>query len=131
MELAWELIEGVVSRGLPFERVDFDTLYGRSGWLRTKVRGAGRRYMAEVPVDTPVYLEKPLLGIPERKGKRGRKPSHIQVLSGEAVRADSLREGLTGALSRSERRSEASCANALPLAGCGRCIRAKRWRTGW
>ena len=26
VELAWELIEGVVSRGLPFERVGFDTL---------------------------------------------------------------------------------------------------------
>ena len=92
VELAWELIEGVISRGLSFELVGFDTLYGRSGWLRNKVRGAGRRYMAEVPVDTPVYLEKPLLGIPERKGKRGRKPSQIQGLSGEAVRADSLRE---------------------------------------
>jgi DDE superfamily endonuclease len=55
VELAWELIEGVVSRGLPFERMGFDTLYGRSGWLRDKVRGAGRRYMAEVPVDTSVY----------------------------------------------------------------------------
>jgi SRSO17 transposase len=95
VELAWELIEGVISRGLSFEIVGFDPLYGRSGWLRDKVRGAGRRYMAEVPVDTPVYLEKPLLGIPERKGKRGRKPSHIQVVSGEAVRADSLRERLT------------------------------------
>jgi hypothetical protein len=52
--------------------------------------------MAEVPVDTPAYLEKPLLGIAERKGKRGCKPSHIQVLSGEAMRADSLRERLTG-----------------------------------
>jgi hypothetical protein len=51
--------------------------------------------MAEVPVDTQVYLEKPRLGIPERKGKRGHKSSHIPVLSGEAVRADSLWERLT------------------------------------
>ena len=51
-------------------------------------------------MDTPVYLEKPLLGIPERQSKRGRKPSHIQVLSGEAVRVDSLRERLTGRLIR-------------------------------
>src|SRR5205823_11152712 len=98
VERAWELIEGVISGGLSFELVGFDTRYGRSGWLGGKVRGGGRRYMGEVPVDTPVYLEKPLLGIPERKGQRGRKPSHIQVLSGEAVRADSLRERLTGRL---------------------------------
>jgi hypothetical protein len=48
VELAWELIEGVISRGLSFERVGFDTLYGRSGWLRDKVRGVGRRYMLVV-----------------------------------------------------------------------------------
>ena len=36
VELAWELIEGVISRGLSFEGVGFDTLYGRSGWLRDK-----------------------------------------------------------------------------------------------
>jgi len=132
VELAWELIEGVISRGLSFEMVGFDTLYGRSGWLRDKVRGAGQVYRAEVPVDTPVYLEKPLLGIPERKGKRGRKPSQIQVLSGEAVRADSLRERLTGRpipVRPTER--EPSCANALPPAGYGACRRVKRWKTGW
>jgi hypothetical protein len=41
----------------------FDTLYGRSGWLRAQLRNAGALYMAEVPVDTELYLEKPLLGI--------------------------------------------------------------------
>ena len=41
VELAWELIEGVMSRGLSFERVGLDTLYG-SGWLCDKVRGAGQ-----------------------------------------------------------------------------------------
>ena len=74
VERAWELIEGVISGGLSFELVGFDTRYGRSGWLGGKARGGGRRYMGEVPMDTPVYLEKPLLGIPERKGQRGRKP---------------------------------------------------------
>jgi hypothetical protein len=38
-------------------------LYGRSGWLRAQLRNAGALYMAEVPVDTELYLEKPLLGI--------------------------------------------------------------------
>jgi SRSO17 transposase len=94
VELAWELLEGVMSRGLAFERVGFDTRYGRSAWRRDKVRGAGQLYRAEVPVDTPVYRDQPGLGIPERQGKRGRAPSQIQVLSGAAVRADSLREQL-------------------------------------
>ncbi len=91
VELAWEMIEAAIAPGIPFEVVGFDTLYGRSGWLRAEVRNAGALYMAEVPVDPEVYLEKPLLGIPERLSKRGRPPVKVQVLHGEAVRVDSLR----------------------------------------
>jgi SRSO17 transposase len=91
VELAWEMIEAAITHGVPFEIVGFDTLYGRSGWLRAQLRNAGVLYMAEVPVDTELYLEKPLLGIPERLSKCGRPPSKVQVLSGEAVRVDSLR----------------------------------------
>ncbi len=92
VELAWEGIAGIIAQGLPFEVVGFDTLYGRSGWLRQNVRQAGQVYLAEVLIDTSVYLEKPELGIPARQGKRGRQPSQVQVLLGEAVRVDSLRE---------------------------------------
>jgi SRSO17 transposase len=91
VELAWEMIEAAIIHGIPFEVVGFDTLYGRSGWLRAEVRNAGALYMAEVPVDTEVYLEKPLLGIPERLSKRGRPPVKVQLLRGEVVRVDSLR----------------------------------------
>lgn len=92
VELAWEGIAGVIAHGVPFEVVGFDTLYGRSGWLRQNVRKAGQVYLAEVPMDTLVYLEKPELGIPARQGKQGRQPSQVQVLSGKAIRVDSLRE---------------------------------------
>ena len=94
VELAWEGIQEVMAGGLPFEIVGFDSLYGRSGWLRAQVRKAQRRYMAEIPADTAVYLEKPTLGIPPRRGQRGKKPTQVQVLAGETVRVDSLRETL-------------------------------------
>lgn len=94
VELAWDGIQEVLAGKLPFEIVGFDSLYGRSGWLRAQVRQANQRYMAEVPADTQVYLEQPTLGIPPRQGKRGRKPTQVQVLAGEAVRVDSLRETL-------------------------------------
>ena len=42
-----------------FECVCCDTLYGRSYWLRRKIAGTGLIYMADVPADTQVYLEKP------------------------------------------------------------------------
>ncbi len=90
--LAWDGIAEVITGGLPFEIVGFDSLYGRSGWLRAQVRQANRRYMAEIPADTTVYLTQPTLGLPARHGKRGRQPTRVQVLSGEPVRADSLRE---------------------------------------
>jgi hypothetical protein len=76
------VVFGAFIHGIPFEVVGFDTLYGRRGWLRAEVRNAGALYMAEVPVDTEVYLEKPLLGIPERLSKRGRPPVKVQVLRG-------------------------------------------------
>jgi hypothetical protein len=41
--------------------VGFDCLYGRSGELRAKVRQAGKLYRAEVPADTQVYLDQPVL----------------------------------------------------------------------
>jgi SRSO17 transposase len=94
VELAWDGIEEVIAGGLSFEIVGFDSLYGRSGWLRAQVRKAQRRYMAEIPADTAVYLEKPTLGIPPRQGQRGKKPTQVQVLAGETVRVDSLRETL-------------------------------------
>ena len=94
VELAWELIERALAADLPFDLVGFDCLYGRSGELRAKVRQAGKLYMAEVPADTQVYLDRPVLGVPPRQSKRGRPPSAIQVLRGDAVRVDSLREKL-------------------------------------
>ena len=39
--------------------------------------------MADVPRNTQVYLEQPVLGVPERKpGSRGPKPTRMQVLNG-------------------------------------------------
>lgn len=91
VELAWTMIERALDEALPFECVSFATLYGRSTALRAQVRAAGKIYLAEVPADTRVYREPPALGIPEPASRRGRKPSKIQVLVGEAVRVDSLR----------------------------------------
>lgn len=86
------MIERAIDEALPFECVSFDTLYGRSTELSAQVRAAGKSYLAEVPVDTWVYREHPALGIPEPTARRGRKPSKIQVLEGEAICVDSLRE---------------------------------------
>jgi SRSO17 transposase len=83
IEKGWEMIQRVQAQGLPFEAVACDDLYGRSTWFRDQVAGAGLVYMADVPRNTQVYLEQPVLGVPERKpGNRGPKPTRIQVLNG-------------------------------------------------
>ncbi len=82
IELGWKMIQRVQTLGLPFEFVACDDLYGQSTWLRDKLNGAGLLYIADVPATTQVYLEKPVLGVPEPVlGRRGRKPTRWRVLN--------------------------------------------------
>jgi SRSO17 transposase len=83
IELGWKMIQRVKAHGLPFEAVACDDLYGRSTWLRDKMDEEEILYMADVPRTTQVYLEKPVLGVPERPpGRRGPKPTRLRVLNG-------------------------------------------------
>jgi SRSO17 transposase len=83
IEQGWKMIRRVQAQGLPFDAVACDDLYGRSVWLRDQLARAGIVYMADVPRNTQVYLERPVLGVPERKpGSRGPDPTRIQVLNG-------------------------------------------------
>ncbi|MBK7895050.1 MAG: transposase [Anaerolineaceae bacterium] len=49
-----------------------DSHYGRSAWFRDQMSAASLEYYADVPADTKVYLQPPVIGIPQNK--RGRKP---------------------------------------------------------
>jgi SRSO17 transposase len=82
VKLGWKTIQRAQANGLPFEALICDSLYGRSKWFRDALTDADIIYMADVPRNTQVYLEKPALGVPERKGKRGRKPTSLQVVNG-------------------------------------------------
>lgn len=88
LELGWQMIRRLQVRGLPFEAVAFDTLYGRSGWLRDQLTAAGLEYYADIPADTKVYLTPPVIGIPQNK--RGPKAKNQRVLSPKGVRVDRL-----------------------------------------
>lgn len=86
IELGWKMIQRVQAQGLPFDGVACDDVYGRSTWLRDQLAGAHLSYMADVPRTTQVYLEKPVLGIPERRpGQRGPDPTRLRVLNGAPV----------------------------------------------
>ena len=95
IELGWKMIRRVKANGLPFEAVTCDDLYGRSTWLRDKMDEEEILYMADVPRTTQVYLEKPLLGVPERPpGRRGPKPTRLRVLNGvQSFKAHQIARG--------------------------------------
>ena len=80
-ELGLQLIRRAQARGLPFELVACDDLYGRSREFRAALEAAQITYAAEVPGTTQVYLQCPTVGVPRRRHKRGKSPSRLQVLS--------------------------------------------------
>jgi SRSO17 transposase len=84
-ELGLEMIRRAQANGVPFTVVGCDSVYGRDSQFRADLDAKGVIYMADIPVDTHVYLSKPVVGIPETPpGKPGRPFSRWQVLSEDA-----------------------------------------------
>jgi SRSO17 transposase len=81
-ELALRMIKHAQENELPFKVVGCDDLYGRSKAFRAELAGEDILYMADVPVNTQVYLKKPVVGVPETPpDKKGPSFSCPQVLS--------------------------------------------------
>lgn len=81
IELGLKMIRRAKSNGLPFKGIGCDALYGRDMKFRAELRNDGILYMADVPYNTKVYLNKPKLEIPKKKSNRGRNPQKVQVVS--------------------------------------------------
>jgi SRSO17 transposase len=82
-ELGLELILQARKNGIPFALVDM-------AWLLSRLAAENIEYMAEIPADTRVYLAYPSIGVPDRKGNKGRKPSKNGVLEGQPLEVRSL-----------------------------------------
>jgi SRSO17 transposase len=90
-ELGLKMIRRAKAADLPFEAVLCDSLYGRSSQFRHELREEDLLYMADIPNNLRVYLEQPVMGIPEPKpGKKGRKAEKSQVLN--SVRSYSVKQ---------------------------------------
>jgi len=77
-----EMIQRARARGLPFEFLACDDLYGRADWFRSKLAQADILYIADVPNTTQVYLERPEWGVPPiPEDHKGRAFSTPRVLS--------------------------------------------------
>lgn len=60
-----------------------DCFYGEQPWLLDEIASKGMVYIADKPCDTQVWLEKPGIEIPEKKGIVGRSPKRQKIISGE------------------------------------------------
>jgi len=94
-ELAWEMICHAQKKKIPFSWIGMDSLYGRDSWLRNKIDKHGLIYIADIPCNLRVWLQKPKTGVPERKKGRGHPPKREQVLDDDSVRVDELRKRAT------------------------------------
>jgi SRSO17 transposase len=91
-QIGLELIRRARARGLPFEVVAADAVYGRDGAFRAGLDSDGITYIADIPKDYAVYLSAPEVGVPEAvPGQRGPRPTVPRVLNGvEPVKVQSL-----------------------------------------
>jgi SRSO17 transposase len=95
-ELGLEMIDNAIEEGIPFSYVTMDGFYGENPELLTELEGRGLTFVADIAVDTLVYIEKPIAEIPAKKGGRGRKPTIPKVLNTYSTRVDSLSSSIEG-----------------------------------
>jgi SRSO17 transposase len=82
VELAWDMILDAKKNEIPFGWIGMDCLYGRASELRKQIDDEGMTYIADIPLNTRVWRERPKTAIP-KKGRRGRKPTIERVVDGE------------------------------------------------
>lgn len=88
LELALDMLKRAKEKGVPTEIVDCDSLYGRSGQLRDEFAKLELEYYADIPEDTIVYVQPPLVKWPlTKRGKRSSKPE----ISGLAYKVKALK----------------------------------------
>lgn len=95
-ELGLEMIDNAIEEGIPFSYVTMDGFYGENPELLTELESRGLIFVADIAVDTLVYVEKPIVGVPEKKGSRGRQPTIPRVLNICSTRVDFLSSSVEG-----------------------------------
>lgn len=78
-EIAWEIVQRLQARGIPFDAVAMDDLYGRNTQLRKRLDDAGIEYYGDIPKNTVMYLDQPKIVYPITK--RGKPSKHYQVVA--------------------------------------------------
>ena len=89
-DLGLEMIDNAIKEKIPFSYVAMDGFYGENPKLLTKLENRGVTFVADIASNTQVYLVEPVVGIPEKKGSRGKLPTISKVLNTSPVKVSSL-----------------------------------------
>ena len=95
-DLGLEMIDNAITEGIPFSYVTMDGFYGENPILLSELENRGLTFVADIAIDTQVYVQEPIVGIPEKKGKRGRQPTIPTVLNVSPVIVESLSSSIEG-----------------------------------
>lgn len=74
-DLGLQMIRRAKAQHLPFDAVACDDLYGRDRQFRAELDQEYICYYAQIPANTQVYLDQPVIGAPEKPPRAGR-PGH-------------------------------------------------------
>lgn len=77
-ELGLEMIRRAQANGLRFGFVDMDAHYGEQPWLRQTLSADGLIYMAEIPQTHRVFAREPIMRVPRRRHRKGRRPTRAR-----------------------------------------------------
>lgn len=93
-ELGWSMIQRAKRRGIPFQAVVMDEVYGGKAELRRDLERARIEYYADVPADTHVFLQVPDYTYPLTAWGRPSQVAHIGGVPSYEVRAVARQETL-------------------------------------
>ena len=80
-DLAFEMVVQGRQNGVRFNWVGVDGGYGKEPAFLRRLEDHGEVFVAEVHKDQQIYVEDPAPVVPERKGRRGKKPTRLQAQS--------------------------------------------------
>ncbi len=86
-ELALEMIDEDIERGVNFDWIGGDGLYGHNTQLTKGLDERGKLYVLDVHKDEVVFLEEPTIFLPQKKGGKGRGPKKLKA-TGDQIRLD-------------------------------------------
>lgn len=94
-ELALTMIKQDIERGVAFDWIGGDGLYGHNTELCAGLDDLGCFYVLDVHKDEKVFLEEPTFSIPPSKPGKGRKPTKLQP-NIQPIRLDKFAASMTG-----------------------------------